>query len=67
MTHKRKRHPENSVQALRQFVIDTFLLLPQLLWQLFGVAIGLILATGLTLFILVILPQLTGWLFYTRL
>ncbi len=64
MTQKRKRYPEHSGQAFRQFVIDSVLLLPEMLLRLVKLIIGLALAIGLTMFVLVILPQLTGWLFY---
>lgn len=62
MTQKRKRYPEHSGQAFRQFVVDSLLMLPEMLLWLIKLTVGLALVTALTVFILVILPQLTGLL-----
>lgn len=64
MAAKRKHHPETSYQIVRQFVIDTVLMLPGIVLWLAELAVGVVLVIALTIFVLVILPQLTGILLH---
>lgn len=65
MTHKRKRERENSGLAFQQFMMDTLLMLPGMLLWLAELTAGIVMVVAITVFTLVILPELAGLLLFS--